>query len=49
MQQQHDQRHDITADCCYQQWASHHQSHHAQPITNVPSPMQQMEGTFIIS
>ncbi|XP_043604977.1 T-box transcription factor TBX10 isoform X1 [Bombus pyrosoma] len=43
MQQQHDQRHDITADCCYQQWASHHQSHHAQPITNVPSPMQQME------
>ena len=47
MERQHDQRHDVTTDCCYQQWPSHHQSHHhAQPITNVPSPMQQMEGTF---
>nr|XP_012136625.1 PREDICTED: T-box transcription factor TBX10 isoform X2 [Megachile rotundata] len=43
MQQQHEQRHDITADCCYQQWATHHQGHHSQSITNVPSPMQQME------
>lgn len=45
MQQQYDQRHDITADCCYQQWISHHQSQHGQPMTsNLPSPMQQMEG-----
>lgn len=44
MQQQYDQRHDITADCCYQQWISHHQSQHGQPMTsNLPSPMQQME------
>lgn len=53
-QQERDPRHDITtADCCYQQWVpSHHQNHHAQPITNLPSPMQQMEGTvtfFLIS
>ncbi|XP_076675586.1 T-box transcription factor TBX5-A [Andrena cerasifolii] len=44
-QQDRDPRHDITtADCCYQQWVpSHHQNHHAQPSTNLPSPMQQME------
>ncbi|XP_076177329.1 T-box transcription factor TBX1 [Ptiloglossa arizonensis] len=44
MQQQHEPRHDITNDCCYQQWAPHHQTHHSvQPMTSVPSPMQQME------
>ena len=43
MQQQHEQRHDIAADCCYQQWATHHPGQHGQSIANVPSPMQQME------
>lgn len=46
MQQQHEQRSDINTDCCYQQWTPHHQTHHPQPIANVPSPMQQMEGTY---
>ena len=38
MQQQHEQRHDIAADCCYQQWATHHPGQHGQSIANVPSP-----------
>ncbi|XP_012251081.2 T-box transcription factor TBX10 isoform X2 [Athalia rosae] len=28
MQQQHEQQHDVAADCCYQQWATHHHHHH---------------------
>lgn len=49
MQQQHEQRQDIAADCCYQQWSVHHQNHqnhqNHQPhqLPGVPSPMQQME------
>ncbi|KAG7199995.1 hypothetical protein KM043_014419 [Ampulex compressa] len=42
MQQQREQRHEITADCRYQQWSVHHQTHHHQ-LAAVPSPMQQME------
>lgn len=39
-QQQHDQRSEVSVDCCYQQWATHHH----QQLPPVPSPMQQMEG-----
>ncbi|KAL0122410.1 hypothetical protein PUN28_007260 [Cardiocondyla obscurior] len=28
MQSQHEQRHEIAVDCCYQQWSAHHYHHH---------------------
>ncbi|XP_011254467.2 T-box transcription factor TBX10 [Camponotus floridanus] len=47
MQPQHEQRREITADCCYQQWQTHHHHHHHHHqhphLTAIPSPMQQME------
>ena len=39
-QQEHNQRHEVSVDCCYQQWSTHHH----QQLPPVPSPMQQMEG-----
>ncbi|XP_008557784.1 T-box transcription factor TBX10 [Microplitis demolitor] len=47
LHQQHNERHNITADCCYQ-WPTHHTHHHQlhhhhQPQQQVPSPMQQIE------
>ncbi|CAG5103145.1 Similar to TBX1: T-box transcription factor TBX1 (Homo sapiens) [Cotesia congregata] len=60
LHQQHNERHNITADCCYQ-WSNphthhhhhhhHHQlHHHHQPQQLVqPSPMQQIEATKIIA
>ncbi|XP_015113762.1 T-box transcription factor TBX10 [Diachasma alloeum] len=41
--QQHDQRHSISTDCCYQQWPVHHGHSQPQPISTIPSPMQQIE------
>ncbi|CAL1685640.1 unnamed protein product [Lasius platythorax] len=47
MQPQHEQRREITADCCYQQWQTHHHHHHHHHqhphLSAIPSPMQQME------
>ncbi|XP_032679532.1 transcription factor MafB-like [Odontomachus brunneus] len=28
MQPQHEQRRELVADCCYQQWPAHHHHHH---------------------
>ncbi|XP_043289683.1 T-box transcription factor TBX10 [Venturia canescens] len=40
MMQQHDPRHDLPTDCCYQQWPSHH--HHQQHLHgNHPHDHQQ--------
>ncbi|XP_011136201.1 T-box transcription factor TBX1 isoform X2 [Harpegnathos saltator] len=49
MQPQHEQRRELAADCCYQQWPAHHHHHHHQhhhqhqQLSAIPSPMQQME------